>query len=673
MASPSPTRRPEVPRSLLRVAVLGFTLLSLGFGIAGLALLPRALRAWRKARPGAAPSLPIAVRPSPAVPVSPPSVPIVPEVVDRLTERARWGRGAIQDLIGSADGRLLAAVTPLEVVLFDVRTREEVGSLAAEGKILGAALTPDGRLLATTESSGKITLWRTEDGVRLQVLKAGPGGAQAVAFSPDGALLAAGGLDGTVRIWQTDDGRPFRELAGEGMIQALAFAPDGRLLAAGGLDGTVRIWRIADEVLLRTLPELKTWIQKLAFSPDGRFLAATDFLGDVAVWDAETGRLLAAPEVPAFLFFPHALAFAPQGWPLALGGLETTLEGTYGAVRLLHPDGTQTLLAGPSRAVVGLTFAPDGRSLTAGAAEGALYRWSLPDGHREKIAVPFSPPIYALALASDGRILALGTETGLEVYTLSDGGLRWARWGDDPVDLLVSLSGDRLAAADGGGEVRIWRSSDGALLREFAVDPFVTALAAAPDGAMLAVGTEDGSVELRTVEGERIGSLDGLRGEVRALTFSPDGALLAAGDEAGAVNLWRVETGEAVDRLPAGGDEVRTLAFSPHGTYLAVAAGREVRIWKVHEGRQYRTLESSSSQTTALAFSSDGRLLAVGSLTGRIELWAFPDGVLRGTLEGHGGTITGLTFTPDGGLLISASRDGTVRFWGVKGPQRTSR
>ena len=63
-----------------------------------------------------------------------------------------------------------------------------------------AVFSRDGKLLATSDASGRVTLRRTRDW-RPVARFDHPGGATSVAFSKDGATLYSGGYDGKVRSW----------------------------------------------------------------------------------------------------------------------------------------------------------------------------------------------------------------------------------------------------------------------------------------------------------------------------------------------------------------------------------------------------------------------------------------------------------------------------------------
>ena len=138
--------------------------------------------------------------------------------------------------------------------LWSVATGHRIGALMNVGAAVSAgraaaaaAFSPDGRILATA-IDGSIRLW--DMATRQQIgtpMTAGSGPAYAVGFSPDGGTLASVDGDGTARLWdvatQQEIGTPMT--AGPDPLYAVAFSPDGRTLATVGGDGASRSWDVA--------------------------------------------------------------------------------------------------------------------------------------------------------------------------------------------------------------------------------------------------------------------------------------------------------------------------------------------------------------------------------------------------------------------------------------------
>src|SRR5262249_11388216 len=98
---------------------------------------------------------------------------------------------------------------------------------------------------------GKLSLgWdrrlrEVDTGKVLHVLRAGDERLLWAAFSPDGKLVAIVGDNGHPTLWDVKTGKPVRALVSKGVAQRLkcvAFSPDGKLLLAGGSGGRLQLW-----------------------------------------------------------------------------------------------------------------------------------------------------------------------------------------------------------------------------------------------------------------------------------------------------------------------------------------------------------------------------------------------------------------------------------------------
>jgi hypothetical protein len=149
----------------------------------------------------------------------------------------------------SPDGRTLAVggragrVLLLDGEFADEKRRFETGTFA-EGSVLFAAFTPDGRtlVLITGDERGQhLRVWDTERRYE-RCFDHLPTFWQA-ALSPDGSYLALACPSGELAFWDLTNGRQACVLQGNpgSTLGSLAFAPDGKTLAIA--EGTtVKLW-----------------------------------------------------------------------------------------------------------------------------------------------------------------------------------------------------------------------------------------------------------------------------------------------------------------------------------------------------------------------------------------------------------------------------------------------
>jgi WD40 repeat protein len=111
------------------------------------------------------------------------------------------------------------------------------------GPGISVALSGDGRLVASGNDDGTVTLWEATSGQLLVTLHGHTGRVIGVALNGDGQLAASGGQDRTVNLWAARSGQLLATLQGHtGPVVSVALSGDGRLLASGSDDGTIMLW-----------------------------------------------------------------------------------------------------------------------------------------------------------------------------------------------------------------------------------------------------------------------------------------------------------------------------------------------------------------------------------------------------------------------------------------------
>lgn len=576
------------------------------------------------------------------------------------------------------------------------------------GSTVGGAvsLSPDGRLLASG-SGGAIWLWDTATGHELRVLLGHSHDVIALAFSPDGRSLASAARFPAVELkfWDVATGTAFRDAPVDDYnlyINSLAFSTDGRWFAAASGE-SVSVWDLKPprHLAKRLLPGrgasgARRTLHGIVFSPDGRWLAARVNGHTTKLWEVSTWK-----EVRELTGLP--VAFSRDGRVLATDSHSKTVE----LWNVLTGQRLHSLPVGD--AVKGGVFTPDGRSLVM---DNELRRtvWDLATGRAVRVSdVLVSRQV---AFSADARWGVSATYGRIDIWEVATARTVRSIRREDSVPRAIAFSGGGRWFAIGldsehRGKVEhlitLWDIAAGAPVHTIRVkgDRMAPLIALSPDDRWVAVGKRYANdISVRAAAGgSEVAKLNLDRGEwLESLAFAPDGRLLAAGSDKGSVVIWELP-GKArhPTRIRHGGWRVAAVAFNHDGRRILSADSESVKVWEVDTGRELESLPGGRYPV----FSADG--LSVGfrnedfypvvsavatretrilkSRAGRVEVlalggrwtaaspddpaiytWDAAPGAPRIT-RGHTASLTALAFSPDHRVLVSSSKDGSTRLW----------
>src|SRR5437764_741139 len=131
----------------------------------------------------------------------------------------------------------------------------------------------------------------------------------------------------------------------------------------------------------------------------------------------------------------------------------------------------------------------------------------------------------------------------------------------------------------------------GTIFRSYRAPFSVIAAAWSPDGKHLALGEDDGTVEvLDAGKGSVHFSVLGHRNHVWAAAWSPDGKRIASGSTDGTVQVWDATTGKLVLTYRGHSNGVQAIAWSPDSKRIASGAwDATVQIWDATTGHRVFT------------------------------------------------------------------------------------
>lgn len=271
--------------------------------------------------------------------------------------------------------------------------------------VIGVAISPDGRTLASCSYDKTIKLWHLSSGNLLGTLVAHSGWVTCVAISPDGKTLASGSLDNTVKLWDIGSGNLQKTLAGHSAyVISLAISPDGQTIASGCFDNTIKLWHLPTGNAIGTLTGHTGYVEALAISPDGKMLASGGGFDDhtIKLWELSSGNLIAT--LKGHSSSVRSLSFSPDSTRLASGSEDKT-------IKLWDAIGKQVIYTLPKQTawVQAVAISPDGEMLATGSRDTAVKLWSLENGQLQYTLQWHSGPVTSLAFSPDGARLASGS------------------------------------------------------------------------------------------------------------------------------------------------------------------------------------------------------------------------------------------------------------------------
>lgn len=218
----------------------------------------------------------------------------------------------------------------------------------------------------------------------------------------------------------------------------------------------------------------------------------------------------------------------------------------------------------------------------------------------------------------------------------------------------------KLLATTSDNQLRLWRLSDGALVREFAGSTGSGyTVAFSPDGRLLATSGSLYNVDT----GALVRNFSG--GD--PVAFSSDGTLIATGD---LVKVWRVSDGAFVTSLDA---MAINMQFARAGSRLLTAGYLSLpsaEVWDIPSGERVLSLSPISDERSDAAFSPDGLEIAStgpdetpgGGQKDTIKIWDVATQSLVQTLTGHQRFVTHVLYV-DQDHLVSNDWSGLVKRW----------
>jgi len=240
----------------------------------------------------------------------------------------------------------------------------------------------------------------------------------------------------------------------------------------------------------------------------------------------------------------------------------------------------------------------------------------------------------------------------------------------------VKFSRDSRYIVSAGGEIKIWETSTGRVVRTIQGDEtYIFSDFLSVGRQLTAIGLKGSNTVYDVHSGRMIREMPHLNERLTAIDITSSTGMLVVGGGKNNIHLIDQDTGRSVHDLSGHSRQIAAVGISSSGRKLASGAhDRTTRLWNLETqtevGRFANALASGT--TTALAFSLDDTKLASGSSDKFVRLWDVANQELLKTMQGHPAAVSGVVFTPDGKFLISGSeaaplgKGATLILWNVE-------
>ena len=653
-----------------------------------------------------------------------PPNPITANNADQITELARWGMGAVQQIEFSPDGSLMFVLTSTRITAYRTGTLSPVWEAFRPESCNTMAVSPAGDVVAVGTYSGEIITFGLNTGTMLDLWTAHTGTIEALAISHSGEQIASGMKFGGIIIWEVRNGfqlaldrfidevdflsslvyiapnqlmvyaeNRYRILnpdegtwSGE-PFKAVSFSPDWSLY--GTNKDEIRYLHNHQLILSVDVDDSFSMISK--FSIDNKLVAVTDVYGRVQVWNIETGEIL------------YTLNAGDQGQ------------------RLSFYQRNDLLVSGPGPdAIRSLAFSPDNQFLATSNGYGNIIMWDLSTQSimwaylGDRVNIRFSQSGDSLIAHRLDEILILNIKTGYVLDRINEGWFFPGKLINQVTNILISPDGNWIAhgtrlwdmsnqsnqrlstneafvtfSADSqriysitpGWWVRVRRVHDLALIRQiqlatpetngwgtFGYGPLNWKLS--PNERFFYSTYFEGPMVIWDIQTGVIAEI--IEAAITSVSISSSGQYVAAYPMPGGVGVFRVEEDSQSHNLlfTLSTNHFANFDFSIDEEILIILEEEALKTYSLSTGQLINQWNLPEEDFSDIAYSQIG---SIAALTRINDIWLFDiqTGEVIQTLSANPYPFRSiypgnwLAFSPDGRFLTTAGWDGTVRLWGV--------
>lgn len=250
--------------------------------------------------------------------------------------------------------------------------------------------------------------------------------------------------------------------------------------------------------------------------------------------------------------------------------------------------------------------------------------------------------ISSIAFSKGGHLISSASKVGDEktlgeitCWDIQADQVKWSVKSMNVDNIVLSSNGQHIAS--GGkmlisagsvkdGEIKIWDTQTGALLREWVTYGH----------------------------------------PVTSMLFSADNKALISGGSDGSVKIWEVKSGQLLRVIDVAKSPVSDIAISTDETMMVCVSGADALIYDLKKGKLLRKNSNHKRKVNSVDLSRY-KIIATGGFDEKVVLWDARKNLLLHALRSNKrGAVTKVVFSPDGSTIVSGHVGRTIIAWDVK-------
>lgn len=530
--------------------------------------------------------------------------------------------------------------------------------LGAKSPLYSLALSPDQKILAAVGEEGSVVLFDIDKGSLLKRFIGHTKYVRAVAFHPQTQWLATAGDDKQIILWSLTTGQPLKQWQTTEEVWALAINSTGDLLASGGRDKQITLWTTNGESQA-TLTAHTDSVKSLTFSPDNTWLASASYDNTAGLWQkAKDNTWQLKYPLKAHTDHVQEVAFSPDGHLLATASDD-------GTVRLwdVNTGNNMKVLRGHQDKVFTVRFLND-HALMSGSADSTLRLWDVNSGVTTRVLQGHTASVTGIVTAGE-RVFSSSIDTTIKQWDTTLPYQHTFNLTEAPTATAIAPDGQRMAVGFENGSLELRKLPTGELIatQEKVHNRDIQRLAFSPDNHWLASASLDNTAKLWQVQGDKLTLTTPIQHKagVNAVTFSPDNQTLLTASYDGQLGMLTLDT-QKVSLSPLYPKDMNSVVLDDKGEYMLTTSDNQAYLWKTGEYQKpLVTYPETLGGTWWAALSPDAQQVAVVGRYFVINL--YPKNEPPYTLAGHKDSVLRAIFSPDSAQLATVGGDNTVRVW----------